>query len=272
MWKLGKIAGIDVSLHWSLLLLIGGYGLAAPSGAALGVVLFFSAIFGCVLLHELGHSMAARQFGINTSSIVLLPIGGIASLESMPRKPLHELWIAVAGPLVNVVIAATLFLFLELGAIQSFLPGTEGWFVNLMYANIGLVAFNLVPAFPMDGGRVLRSLLAMRIPYLKATNIAAKVGQIVAIGLGLLGLFASNLMLILVATFVYFAGSAEARMVAEEEAEASAKPTPIFASVRAFASSQPFETARIFVIKRAGETLHVIWDEQERRYRVAPSM
>ena len=107
MWKLGKILGIDVSLHWSLLLLI---GLTAVTGGGTMGALLFAAVFACVLLHELGHSMAARQFGIETHSIVLLPIGGIASLERMPRHPLQELWIAVAGPLVNVVIAFVLFL------------------------------------------------------------------------------------------------------------------------------------------------------------------
>ena len=125
MWKLGRILGIDVSLHWSLLLLIAWVGISAPAGGALGAVAFISAIFGCVLLHELGHSMAARQFGIPTASIVLLPIGGIASLERMPRKPLQELWIAVAGPLVNVVIASVLFFLI--GPVYSD-PQLLQWF------------------------------------------------------------------------------------------------------------------------------------------------
>ena len=149
MWKLGRIAGIEVSLHWTLLLLIVWTGLSAPAGGAIAQIAFTSAIFGCVLLHELGHSLAARQFGIETSSITLLPIGGIASLERMPRSPFQELWIAVAGPLVNVVIAAALFF--SMGFLHLFV-GDVTWFRYLMYANIVLVVFNMLPAFPMDGG------------------------------------------------------------------------------------------------------------------------
>lgn len=262
MWKLGRIAGIDVSLHWTLLLLIGWTGLNAPAGGALAQIALTSAIFGCVLLHELGHSLAARQFGIDTSSIVLLPIGGVATLQRMPRSPFQELWIAIAGPMVNAVIAATLLLSM---GILHVLVGDVTWFRYLMYANIVLVVFNLLPAFPMDGGRVLRACLAMRKPYVEATANAAKVGKLVAIGLGVLGLLAGQFMLILVAAFVIFAGSAEARMVADEDRHLPAN------SKWGEQLAQSFSDARAFTAERAGESMKVVWDENERRYRYAHS-
>ena len=257
MWKLGKILGIDVSLHWSLLLLI---GLTAVTGGGTMGALLFAAVFACVLLHELGHSMAARQFGIETHSIVLLPIGGIASLERMPRHPLQELWIAVAGPLVNVVIAFVLFLAMPTS--YALTPSYGGFFTTLMFANISLVLFNLLPAFPMDGGRILRSLLAMRLSFGRATEIAARCGRYVAVGLGILGLFYGHIMLMLVAAFVYFAGSAEARMVAEEDRRET------MATWRnGFVRS--FNDAKTYTSTRAGEVMHVIWDEDQKKYRYA---
>ena len=217
-WNLGKISGIRVRLHWTFLLLpiwilfssvIAGSGLAV----ALAKVVFVLAIFGCVLLHELGHALAARQFGIGTRDITLLPIGGVAALERMPRNPWQELWIAVAGPLVNVVIASLLFLGLILGSVSTTSPlGIFLW--PLAIANVILVVFNLVPAFPMDGGRILRSILAMFMEWVKATEIAVRVGKITAIGLGLFGLFSGNLMLVLVAMFVFFAAQSELMMTA----------------------------------------------------------
>lgn len=258
MWKLGRILDIEVSLHWSLFLLIGWMGLTAPAGGAFGAVAFISAIFGCVLLHELGHSLAARQFGIDTSSIVLLPIGGIATLERMPRKPSQELWIAVAGPLVNVVIAIAIVL--SMGFIRAVAPSLVGPFNDLLIANIFLVVFNLLPAFPMDGGRILRAVLAMRFPYLRATQMAAGVGRVVAVALGCIGLIVGHLMLMLVAGFVFFAGAAEARMVAFEERR-SVKTDWRDGFVRTF------QNARSFTAHQAGEALQVIWDEDELRYR-----
>lgn len=254
MWKLGQILGIDVSLHWSLLLLI---GLTALTGGGLLGALLFAAVFGCVLLHELGHSMAARQFGIETNSIVLLPIGGIATLERMPRKPIQELWIAVAGPLVNVVIASVLYFSMD--AIKALAPSTLGFFQVLLVANVSLVLFNLLPAFPMDGGRIFRSLLAFRLPYGRATEIAASAGRVVAVGLGLTGLFYGHFMMALVAAFVFYAGSAEARMVAEEE---RARP----ASQWREGFARTFENAKTFTTQRAGKAVKVIWDENQRRY------
>ncbi len=176
-------------------------------------LLFVLAIFGCVLLHELGHALAARQFGIATRDITLLPIGGLAMLQRMPRNPFQELWIAIAGPLVNVVIAIVVFTGLALSPVPT--SGGIGRFLwQLGAANVVLVLFNLIPAFPMDGGRVLRSVLAMFMDYVSATRIATVIGQFSAVGLGLLGLASGNFMLLLIAGFVFLAARAENLSVA----------------------------------------------------------
>jgi Zn-dependent protease len=216
--KLGRILGIDVYIHFTFLLLLGFVGLAAwmqdrTAGSAVAAILFWSALFLCVLLHEYGHALTARKYGIATRDITLLPIGGVARLERMPEKPAQELWVAIAGPLVNVIIAAGLTAGLVLGGSWrpsgafDLLQGNVA--ERLLYVNLFLVAFNLLPAFPMDGGRVLRALLAMRMSYARATNIAATIGQVMAILFGFVGLFGPY-MLILIAVFVWFGASQEA--------------------------------------------------------------
>ncbi len=223
-WHLGRLAGIDVRIHWTFLLLpiwIYYSSLAAGSGAvaATVAVLLVFAIFGCVVLHELGHSLTARRFGIPTRDITLLPIGGVASLQRIPRSPWQELAIAIAGPAVNVVIATVLFALLPvLAATSIFSGGVLAFFGQLAWVNVALVVFNMLPAFPMDGGRVLRALLAMGMPYRNATRLAASVGQVVAILFALFGLMSANLMLVILAGFVFLAGRGEAMMV-EREAE-----------------------------------------------------
>lgn len=221
-WKLGNVAGIGVYVHWSFWLLPLWILLSAGGGfgGALSSVLFVFAIFGCVVLHELGHALMARRFNIGTRDITLYPIGGVASLERIPRRPSQELAIALAGPAVNVVIAAALFVLLVVvgigsqGLVFSFAGGS--FLVNLLLVNVALVVFNMLPAFPMDGGRVLRAFLAMRLPYLRATEIAVRVGQVVAIALGLMGIFTGGTLLF-VALFVFLAAQAELSLARHNE-------------------------------------------------------
>jgi Zn-dependent protease/CBS domain-containing protein len=220
-WKIARIAGIDVNIHTTFLLLVIfvaiSYGINGGSPAMIVEgVLFLLALFACVLFHEFGHAIAARRFGIPTRDITLLPIGGVARLERMPEKPRQELWVALAGPAVNVVIAAVLFV--GLWVTQAFEPFTQlsvtggNFFERLLVINIWLVLFNLIPAFPMDGGRVVRALLATRLDYVRATQIAATLGQGLAFLMGLLGLF-GNPALLFIAFFVWIGAVQEASMV-----------------------------------------------------------
>ena len=220
-WKLGTFAGIAVYIHATFLLLLGWIGLShwmqyqslAPTLLGVG---FTIALFLCVVLHEYGHALAARRFGIATKDITLLPIGGVARLERIPDKPNQELWVALAGPAVNVVIALVLGAYLLLtGHFEPVrqIGLTHGMFLErLLFANLFLVGFNLIPAFPMDGGRVLRALLAKRMEYGRATRIAASVGQGLAFVFGFLGLF-TNPFLVFVALFVWIGAAQEAALV-----------------------------------------------------------
>jgi len=220
-WKLGEFAGIGVYMHATFLLIIVWIALVHwAQGQSLAMVLsgvaFILALFGCVVLHEFGHALTARKYGIRTRDITLLPIGGVARLERMPDDPWQELWVALAGPAVNVVIAAVLYAGLLLSAgLEPLdrLSMTGGSFVErLMLINVFLVAFNMLPAFPMDGGRVLRSLLAMRMEYTHATHIAAGIGQGMALLFGLLGLL-YNPFLVFIALFVWIGAAQESSMV-----------------------------------------------------------
>lgn len=224
--SLGKIAGTEVRIHLTFFLLLAWFGIAAGARggqpAAVDAVLFILAVFACVLAHEYGHVLMARRFGIGTRDITLLPIGGVASIERMPEKPSQELLIALAGPAVNVAIAAILFLFFGASLTQERLARaveTENidFTTRLAVINIFLVLFNMIPAFPMDGGRVLRAVLSMRLNRATATRIAARIGQAMAFGLGFLGLF-GNPLLIFIALFVFLAASHESYAVELGEA------------------------------------------------------
>ena len=170
-----------------------------------------------MVAHEFGHALAARRYGIRTPDITLLPIGGLARLERMPEKPGQEIVVALAGPAVNVVIAVVLILFMntrfDIEALQRLDNPSLSFMVRLASVNIFLVLFNLIPAFPMDGGRVLRAVLALWYPRPQATNIAARIGQALAFVFGFVGLIGGNPLLIFIAIFVYLAATAEAQMV-----------------------------------------------------------
>jgi stage IV sporulation protein FB len=223
-FTLGTFAGTAVRIHITLLLFLAWIGFAAfqrgGAEAAGQSVLFISAIFLCVVLHEFGHILTARQFGIVSPEVTLLPIGGVADMESMPQKPWQELLISLAGPAVNIVIAAVLLgvsgVFNLGDAAQIANPSISMW-ERLAATNIFLAVFNLIPAFPMDGGRVLRAALAMWLGQAKATNIAAGIGQGFAFLLGFAGLF-GNPMLLFIAIFVYVAAAGEAQMTTMSEA------------------------------------------------------
>jgi Zn-dependent protease/CBS domain-containing protein len=220
-WKIGEFAGIGVYMHATFLLLLGwvaftGWSQTRTLMGALGSVAFILALFLVVVLHEYGHALTARRFGIKTRDITLLPIGGVARLERMPHDPRQELWVALAGPAVNVVIAAALFVVLLVtGALEPItqMGVTSGSFIErLMLVNVVLVLFNMIPAFPMDGGRVVRALLAMRLEYTRATQIAASLGQGIAFLLGFIGLF-TNPLLVFTALFVWMGAAQESSMV-----------------------------------------------------------
>jgi stage IV sporulation protein FB len=223
-WSLniGSIAGTAVRIHITFLLfLVWIFGAAYASGgadAAWTSLIFILLVFLCVLLHEFGHIFTARGFGVQTPDVVLLPIGGVARLERIPEKPLEEFLIAIAGPLVNVVIAV---LLLTVGgadvtshAAIAAVDNTKIPMVDRLAAvNLFLAVFNLIPAFPMDGGRVLRAALSARLGFVRATEIAAAIGQGTAFLFGFIGLF-YNPILIFIAIFVYLAAASEAHMVA----------------------------------------------------------
>ena len=219
-FKLIRLAGIDVYVHATFFILILWIGLSywqveGSLAAVFNGIGFILALFACVVLHEFGHALTARRYGIRTLHITLLPIGGVAAIERMPDDPKQEIAVALAGPAVNVVIALGLWLWLAVG--NALVPVdqlslTGGPFIErLMVINIVLAVFNLIPAFPMDGGRVLRAALAMRMTHNRATQVAARVGQGLALWLGLMGLL-YNPFLIFIALFVWIGAAAEAGM------------------------------------------------------------
>ena len=219
-FKLFDVAGTAVRVHFTFFLLLAWIGAAhwtrGGPGEAIDGIVFILLLFACVLLHEFGHIFAARRYGIRTPDVTLLPIGGVASLERMPEKPSQEIIVALAGPAVNLVIAVLLmvvlgarFDFTQMAQLEQAQTSLIG---RVAAANVALLVFNLIPAFPMDGGRVLRALLAIGLGYTRATRIAASIGQGLAVVLAIVGLM-GNPLLVLIAVFIFLAASGEAGYV-----------------------------------------------------------
>lgn len=225
-FNLGKISGVNIKIHWTFLLLIAWIAFAelnrgSSTSQTLLTVGYVLSIFLCVVLHEFGHILMARRFGIGTRRITLLPIGGVARLEQMPERPWREFLVAIAGPLVNVAIAAILLLIAPFSLSDLFNPEQLEALVNitpqnflfgLCLINIILVLFNAIPAFPMDGGRILRALLSLQMSRAKATQIASTLGQILGFIFILMGFF-GNIFLIFIGLFVMAGAYTENMMV-----------------------------------------------------------
>jgi Zn-dependent protease/predicted transcriptional regulator len=219
-YTIGRIAGTDIKVHVTFLLIVGwwaliGYSEGGPTGA-LTSALALLALFACILLHEFGHITMARRFGVRTPDVLLLPIGGVARLERIPEEPRQELLIALAGPAVTLVIAGVLWAALRLTGSQAevtHLTENQPFLAQLVSVNLYLLLFNLIPAFPMDGGRVLRALLSSRLGLLRGTRIAASLGQTLAVVGGLYGITRPEPLLVLVAFFVFLGANAEASTV-----------------------------------------------------------
>lgn len=232
--KIGRLSGIGVYIHWtfSFIMLYIAYQVTSQGGDLWAIIrgeIFLLLLFLCVVLHEMGHALAARKYGVSTLHIVLYPIGGIASLERIPEKPFEEFIVAIAGPMVNVGIAFGLGLYIYLYAGVPFIEEDSTPFITmldtfdkfvfaLMATNVGLVLFNAIPAFPMDGGRVLRSLLAMKVGRVKATKFASIIGQVFAIVFVAYGFLSTPFQpfIVVIGVFVYLAAMGENRMVANE--------------------------------------------------------
>jgi Zn-dependent protease len=244
-WNLGKAFGINIYVHWSFVLLLGFVVLSEWNQAGIASAGYDAALvlslFGCVVLHELGHALMARRFGIGTRDITLYPIGGVARLERMSERPWEEFWIAIAGPAVNVAIAILLVfpvLLTNLNTLETDTVAFPTEFLrNLMRTNVALVLFNMLPAFPMDGGRVLRALLITPLGRLRATEIAAGIGTAFALLFGFAGVSAllgdpihvgphvlNRPLLLLLGGFLYLAGRQELNMVRWREFNRQAEP------------------------------------------------
>jgi len=229
--QIAKLFGIPVYLHWSFGLIIIWIMYSGQSGGlewseTAWMGLLFMALFGCVVLHEFGHALSARHYGVKTHDIILSPIGGIARLDRLPDKPFHEFVVAIAGPLVNVAIALLLapYLFLmtdkgiNIEGDQLTLFSKPSNFLPLLFLlNISLAVFNMLPAFPMDGGRIFRSLMSIKFGRTRATQYATYLGQAIAIAFIALGVYRPNMIIAFIGVFVFFTASSENRMVKLDE-------------------------------------------------------
>lgn len=269
--KIGSIAGTAVRIHITFLLFLiwifaAGWA-AGGAEAAWDSLLFVVLLFACVLAHEFGHIFTARAFGVATPDVTLLPIGGVARLEHIPEKPSEEFLVAIAGPLVNVAIAAVLIAVGPTHLSTQHFAALESPNVSIIdrlaEVNLFLAVFNMIPAFPMDGGRVLRALLAIRLGHVRATEVAATIGQWTAFALGFLGLF-YNPMLIFIAIFVYLAAASEAQVVS---LQAMSRDVPVSAAMMtAFATLTPDEhiDAAVETLLRTSQSEFPVIDADQR--------
>lgn len=259
-WRIGRLAGINVRIHFTFALLFGALAAMALARGASAAALFSAALtyvvlFGSVLLHEIGHALTGRRFGVQTRDITLLPFGGVAQMEGLPPSPRAELWIALAGPAVNLAIAGALFAALEAATGAMPFSGHDlsslSFFEQALASNLSLALFNLLPAFPMDGGRVLRALLSQRMGAARATRIAAAIGKGMAVLFGTVGLVVGPTLL-LIAFFVWLGASQE---VAAAEAHDALKDVPVERLMQAdFAALSPrdrlFDAAEVLLSER----------------------
>ncbi|MCI0587891.1 MAG: site-2 protease family protein [Planctomycetes bacterium] len=268
-WKVARIAGIDVRVHATFAVFLAWIALAEylvrkdPSAALKGVA-FLLALFGIVVLHEFGHALVARRFGVRTKDITLLPIGGVARLERIPERPLHELLVALAGPAVNVALAVAILPLASasqtVAAVQAADPTAVPFWSRMLFVNVMLAVFNLIPAFPMDGGRALRALLAMRTDYVRATEIAARLGQGIAIVLGAVGLFLYP-FLTFIALFVWMGATQEASATQARYAlEGIPVRRAMIADLRTLAPRDPLRRAIEHVLAGFQEDFPVVED------------
>ena len=254
-FAIGTVKGTVVRIHFTFLLFLAWIVLAANAAggarAALSAGLFFILLFASVLLHEFGHIFVGRRFGVRTPTVTLLPIGGVALMERIPEQPRQELLISLAGPAVNLVIGGALVVVL--GGLPAH-PDMElsnlgqAFWTHLAFANLALALFNLLPAFPMDGGRALRALLAARLGYARGTKAAAAVGQLLAVLMGLFGIASGNFILTLIAIFVFLGAGAEAAGARLRGASLGALASDLM--ITRFETLRPDES-----IERAGQAL-----------------
>lgn len=222
--KLGQVVGIDVFLHWTFIfaplgLILQSWYLQNSIAMTSVLLVLLICVFACVLLHEFGHALAARMFGVDTKDIILTPIGGLARMVSMPRKPFHEFVITLAGPLVNLGLVGVSSVILVLMEKSFYLPkeiGVGDLPIFLFYINLFLFAFNLIPAFPMDGGRILRASLATFLGFSRATLVAGAIGQVLAVAFGVYGLLTLQYPLMIIGVFVFLMATTEISASREE--------------------------------------------------------
>lgn len=273
--EIGTFFGIPVKVHWTfnlLILFIVGMGLykGMNTEELVGYLVFVLCLFLCVILHEYGHAIAARRYGVKTVDIIISPIGGLARLERLPKKPLQELVVAIAGPLVNVVLGLLIMggVLIAYNDTSVFNVRTEnealttlsGFFVMLIYANAALFFFNLIPAFPMDGGRILRALLSMKLGRIQATKIASYIGRGLAVILMLLAFYTGNYMLIIIGVFVFTMARAEYINVNTEEVLTSISAGDVMRTdFTRLHLSDTLQTAYNIVFRR-GEKSFVVFD------------